>query len=84
MNADEIKMRPVAVEGDSKRGSSAPGLPLPADTIEGRISNVPDAQRKTKRKYKKRPKEPVHMFPIQPGIVKVVTKPKSFINHRYY
>jgi hypothetical protein len=35
-----------------------------------------------KRKYKKHPKEPVHQYPKQPCFVQMVTKPKTFVNHR--
>jgi hypothetical protein len=35
-----------------------------------------------KRKYKKHPKEPVHQYPRQPCFVQMITKPKTFINHR--
>jgi hypothetical protein len=35
-----------------------------------------------KRKYKKHPKEPVHQYPKQPCFVQMITKPKTFVNHR--
>lgn len=36
----------------------------------------------TKRKYRKRKKEPIHFYPRAPRVVQIVKKPKTFVNHR--
>ena len=36
-----------------------------------------------KRKYRKRKPEPVHHFPVQPLVVQLVKRPKSYVNHSY-
>lgn len=43
---------------------------------------VQQAAARAKRKYRKRKKEPVHRYPVPPRIVKVVNKPRTFVNHR--
>ena len=51
------------------------------EAVSDEQGNSPPGTR-VKRKYVKRPKEPVHHYPVPPRVVQFVNKSKTFVNHR--
>jgi hypothetical protein len=68
------------LDGGSTNKRDARAVEATEATISTTVTAETNEGSSRKKKYKKRVKDPVHKFPVQPRIIQVLHKPKSYVN----
>jgi hypothetical protein len=79
--AEAIASLTSSNDGDGEGGlSKSDAVVVDVEPAEALSTGIDNAKGSTRRKYKKRVKDPEHNFPVQPRVIQVVHKPKRYVN----
>lgn len=79
--AEAIASLTSSNDGDGEGRLSKPDVGAVESTeVLSTGSTGDNAKGSSRRKYKKRVKDPEHKFPVQPRVIQVIHKPKRYVN----